>query len=259
MYQTVQVILFIIMILMAPSIIADYLPVEGDISYQLDWDLNGAELTSDGWQITTDLGYEVVIHEGYITSFNASLISCSHSHGLFGWLVEMLSPGEVQAGHGGTDDEPSIVNASVVESLTAPSSTVMGTVHVTEPNYCNGFYVLGQAHDLAANLPDDFDMTGNSLYIRGEYIANDGTATPFTVTTNVGWGTQDDLTLPQSDRNIHVAVGNEAITISIQRSLATLFDGIDFETADEITLSHSLLRNLTDNTCFIVLTGKTHS
>ncbi|MEL6308385.1 MAG: hypothetical protein AAFQ52_09600 [Chloroflexota bacterium] len=92
LFRAIQIILFVLIVLMAPAIFADYMPVEGEIHYQLNWELGDAELTADGLQVTNDLGYSIVIHEGYVSSYNATMNACEHSHGLFECFGNSLHP-----------------------------------------------------------------------------------------------------------------------------------------------------------------------
>ncbi|MEO0597576.1 MAG: hypothetical protein AAF126_15820 [Chloroflexota bacterium] len=257
LFRAIQIILFVLIVLMAPAIFADYMPVEGEIHYQLNWELGDAELTADGLQVTNDLGYSIVIHEGYVSSYNATMNACEHSHGLFEWLWEQLTPSVAQAGHG-EDDDPAMIDTTVVESFTALESAYVGSVTVEEPAYCEGFYLIGSAHYLAQSLPEDFDMLGYSLYLRGRYTTPEGITLPFSLLTDTGWGTLSDLVVPSTEALTHVEVSGDPITISIQRNAETMFDGITFDTLNETDLSRAILRNLTESTQFIVLSGKMH-
>ena len=221
--------------------------VSGDVIYVTTWD-RGETSTSDagGWQVMTDLGYVVQVDAGYLVSYSTTLNECPHSHTLWERLLELLMPAVVYAGHG-SEFDPAMVAQPIVEDLIVLEDAEWGRVTVNEPTYCEGHFLISNT-----NTESEF-----SLYIEGTYQRHGiDNAVPFTIESKLAWGTIGDLIA--SGENVHAQIGNDPVTIQIVRQLDSMFDGIDFVEADFDLVGRDVLRNLADNTTFVVI-GKTHA
>ncbi|MFZ4816852.1 MAG: hypothetical protein ACOYL5_20115 [Phototrophicaceae bacterium] len=235
--------------------------VNGQISYSTAWEFGNAQALDDGtWQITSNLGYRVLLTDGWIVNRAVTSAECPHRHSLLSWMIESLLPQSVQAGHG-TDQDLARVYAAFAESLTTPSPHEWGTASPNEPTYCQGHYLVAIADENTADAPPA--LLGNSILLKANiFPPNSDTAIPFSFTTHEAWGALHDMTTPDGTP-VHLAIGTQAASLTVIRRLDTLFDDIDFNaypagTLSDTDLARALLRNLTGDTQVMVTEGKTH-
>lgn len=227
-------------------------PDSATLSYHLDWDLGDANITDEGWQVSNNLGYQITVTEGYTVAYEAQLNACEHRHGWFSWL-DIAS---VYAGHG-DDSNDSTLALSTVENIANPQAQTWGTVTLYEPTYCEAFFLVARGASDTLNQDDTRDMFGTSIYIAGTYIApNTDEAIAFTLETQHANGTVQAFT--ENDEQVHIALSNEPMVISIVRSLDTLFNDVDFVNDNPDDASFQVLRNILNHTSFEVLAGTTH-
>lgn len=133
----------------------------------------------------------------------------------------------------------------------------IGTVTVVEPTYCEGFYLVARADSGTINLAEHELMYGVSLMIEGTYQTQyDETATPFHLETNRAAG--QILETQRDKQAVHIQVGADPATVAVVRSTATLFDEVDFAEMSDSDAAWRVLRNLTEDTRFEVISGSTH-
>ena len=246
--KVVLVGLFLLWLFLAPSVISRYLPVEGEIHYQLTWDAEGITQFEDGsWQVVNDLGITVTVEKGYLASYSVQLLACEHEHGLLQGILGFLTISTVSAGHGDDDVNPSEVILPIVESLTDLSPIDYGQVTVNEPSYCEGHTIFVKAPNTALYLPEDVDFVEQTLYIEGTYQLPYGDAQPFVAETNLNNGVLEAI-VSSSDNSkpVSVPIGGDVAHIQIQRGLANSFDDIDFDGMDSKVLGRAVLWNLVD-------------
>lgn len=256
--KTAKRILILILIWTIPLIVLllpEETPVaEGQATYTLAWDLGDAQMTDEGWQVTTNLGYEVNITRAYSVAYEAQLTACEHSHGWFDWST--LGLGVVYAGHG-DDSNESTFDSSIIEDIVNPQTQTWGTVTLVEPTYCEAFFLVARGANDTGNLPDDVDMFGTSIYIEGTYIAPDSNEPlEFILQTGHANGASDEFiqyTIP-----VHIALSEQDIEIDITRSLDSLLDDIDFLSMDSDDAAFQVLRNIVAGTRFEVVSGQVH-
>lgn len=236
--------------------------VSGQIDYQLAWEWGAATADPDGgWAVATDLGYSVHVETAYVTSYATQVIACEHSHeaGFLDKFWSWLSPMIAEAGHGAEENEAEY-RVPLVEDLAQPLDTPFGSVTVSEPSYCYGHYLLAQTPDSAfVAVPDDLEMRDSTLRVVGTY-QTPAMAAPqaFSAETALANAVYEELRLAGQSAAIHADIGNQTLTVTIQRQLATLFDTADFATMDSAELGRAILWQLVADTEIVVTGGATH-
>jgi hypothetical protein len=227
---------------------------DGDIIYRTDWDWGEAIPTDNGWSVTNDLSFAVIVHKAYLVNYTVQLLDCDdHAHTS---LLDGLSPDMAFAGHGDGINS-ALVEASFVEDLARPAQHEFGRVTVDSLAYCEAHYLIARAGSETRFPRDDIDMYGVSLYIEGTYKNESlDEPVPFATQTHLANGTQLPLHLSDSVTTVHVEVGEEPVEILVQRRLDRLFDGIDFTSTEDI--GRAILWNVIGSTEFIVTGGNAH-
>ncbi len=212
----------------------------GILNYALSWQTDSVTFLPDGgWQLTTNLGYDVIVERGYITNFRIEMLECETETSALDWL----RPATVLAGHPSDGPSETRTAQDLVENIANPTPQSMASLPVSLASWCNLHYLAGPASDIALNLPTDIDQRGNSIWIVGQYKAPDSdTWQPFEATSTEGFGNL--LTL---NDGAGVKLGEGVVSIVLTRDLATLFDNADFATLAPDTLGFSVLRQLNDN------------
>ena len=226
------------------------------ITYELDWDWGDAVLTSGGWFVTNDRGYQIHVQSGYLVNRSLELIECTGSdatgESIADRLRQTLAAQPAYAGHNGAHDT-SRITAPWVESLTEPVTQTVETVLVTAPNYCQLHYLVAPGIETAQHLPHEVEMLGMTLWLEGDYLApGTSTSVPFTIQTNLAWGEVAELMTLSSEPLNTLQRDNVALQITVRRDLETLFDGVDFETMPDIEQAKTVLRSLIQNTDVII-------
>ena len=207
--------------------------VVGTISYKLTWDWKGVERANDGWKVVNDLGYEVEVSAGRLVTRSVELVPCHYQPAQppQAWLWDLLSPASVYAGHGSLLPNPAKTTRSYEEDLTALSDVEIEKREVSYPEYCQAHYLIAR--------PTGTGPTATSLELRGSYRKG-GKSEAFVIASKLAYGELKDL-----DAAVDIVGG---INVSIERSLARLFDGVDFDSMDERARDLSVLRSMVSNT-----------
>ena len=234
--------------LFAVSIIKPADVVNGDVSYTLAWNLEGAAVDADGsWSVVTDLGYPVTVTGGHLITFSATLVACPHTHGILNRILGIVSPAVAWAGHSSADD-PALVGGPIVQSLIDHDSVELGTTTVHEPSYCEGHTNWG-----GGGLVVD-----STLGLVGTWQApGEAEPHPLEVSSTLNWGTKASLERDQIG-TVYAEIGSHPVSIQIVRDLVSAFDGIEFATANEESIAISFLRSLAGATHFEVTDGTVH-
>ena len=108
------------------------------ITYELDWHWGDALLTSEGWFVTNDQGYQIHVRRGYVVNRSLELIECvapdEIGESMTDLLRNTLTAQPAYAGHGTDARDASRITKPFVESLTEPVAQTVETVLVTSPN-----------------------------------------------------------------------------------------------------------------------------
>jgi len=203
--------------------------VVGTIRYSLTWNWDGVEKTSTGWKVVNDLGYQVEVTSGRLVTRNLELIPCHYKPAQPPqvWLWDLLKPAAVYAGHGSLLPNPAKISRSYEEDFAKLSDIEIESRKVTDPEYCQAHYLIAR--------PTGTGPGDSSLELSGSY-AKDGQGEAFTIASNMAYGELKDL-----DAAVSIVGG---IDVVVERSVAKLFDGVDFGAMDERARDMSVLRAL---------------
>lgn len=208
-----------------------------DLTYRLEWQSQAAQFDVTNWSVTNDLGYIIQVTDGYLANASVELIPCSEltpaSQTANGW--DWLRPQPVYAGHGiGTVDDSRLLIAQT-ESLAMPAAAALGTVSVSPNQYCKAHYLLAPIPNDTAQ-PDTFALSGT-------YTApGSDKATPFSLSTAMAWGAISDLTITPAAQD-----ASQSLTITVQRDLDHLFDGLDFNHQTDDEQNRAVLRGIANH------------
>lgn len=228
------------------------------LTYTLRWNWGKASPgpAGVGWQVITDRGDQVWIKRGYLVTGNLEMVACPYqpnSSALGNSLWQTLFGARTAyAGHGGGKGDASRIAAPVVEALTTPTTTVLSAVLGAEPFYCLTHYLVAPGVAWGPGLPEEVNMVGVTLFLKGEVKpANkaDAPAQPFTIQSNLAWGTVKEVQQSSSTtQNLPpVAIPQGAPTqLVVERSLDTLLNGVDFVTMTADEQAKTILRNVTN-------------
>jgi hypothetical protein len=213
-------------------------PVLDGVTWGLDWDLGGAEYTEAGWAITNDLGFTFVLEDGWLIDYSLTLVPCADSVADAGW-ERFLGIGLAHAHHSIFDD-PSQVEPQHPEELAAPGFDSLESVSFSPATYCSVHWLVAKADD-GAIAPDGSDLSNVALSVstRWEGAESSGVLELSTEWTN---GVLLDLTVPESE----LTEEPTHASVTVVRSLAGLFDGIDPTVSTELEAAWVLLTNLVD-------------
>jgi hypothetical protein len=239
----------------------NFLSSTTEITYYLDWTQDWVRPNEDGqgWSVINDLGYHVTVERGYLVTGSVQLVPCPQPDqgGAASWVIDRLLPSTAYAGHGGERDE-SKSTLPYVESLTEPTQVKLETVSVPQDAlYCQAHYLVAYGVEAAKNLPAKPDMIGTSLLVEGVVRASEtGPARPFSIKTELAWGTITDLrpTAGPAD-HLRLTTDHDPVTVTLRRDLGTLFDGVDFDRMTEIEQAKAILRSVTNQTRVFVENG----
>ena len=217
-------------------------PEAGQIRYHLTWDWGDAVPDDLGWRVTTDRGYAVHVTEGYLVTYSVQLAPCTEDDlGTASRWPTLFGAGEAWAGHGGPDD-PSAWITGLVEPLASPVNTSLTPITVEPELYCRAHYLLARAETGALGLPEDIDMMGTSLYIKGTVARGDEPATTFTIWSTLPTG----QLLAWSEPATPIDVTDLGVDVTITRDLGRLFDGVEFATMSTESVEKTILLGLAD-------------
>jgi len=227
---------------------------EGDIIYRTDWKWGDAAPTENGWTVTNDLGYVVTVENAYLVNYTVQLLECdNHTHAS---LLDNFMPDTAFAGHG-DGVNPALVEASFVEDLASPAPAEFGSITVESMAYCEAHYLIARAGSETRFQPEEVDMYGVSLYVEGTYQENESSdPVAFVAQTHLANGKQLTLHLSENFLPVHVEAGNDPVEIVVQRQLGSMFEGVDFTSAEDI--GRAILWNIIGGTEFIVTGGTAH-
>jgi hypothetical protein len=219
----------------------------GELTYRLEWDLDGVEL-SDSVTLTTDIGYTLTLDAGYLVFYAAQLVPCAEdtatADSALDWLWRAAVGKTAHAGHA-SETDPSAVEESRIESLTAPATIELGSITVTPgedgSRYCGVHYLIADADSTTRDRPTDIEMTGASLYFAGRWrFAESAETGTFVVRTNVAWGKNYELEA--------LDLAGASFDVTLTRALGRSFDGIEFATDSETDMARQFFRSLVANT-----------
>lgn len=234
--------------------VADATPREpglwaSSVEFVLAWDRSRVAERTDGFEVSTDLGYTVRVRRAYLLQYSAALVDCSGVGGdvwddvevALRWLVESSV---ARAGHGDAEDASSVTAPTYLDLVATGPEKVYGARAFDEARYCRFHHLVARAYDdeIVAGAPADLALDGATVYLEGSYRSPGASEFQnFSVQTSVNYGALVDL----PDALVGTLEG-QAVTITLRRDLGSLFDGLAFdelETLDE-DIGRQVLRNL---------------
>lgn len=213
---------------------------EDRVLYLLAWNAEGVRILDEGsaWEVDTNRGYRVRVTSGYVTSHTAELIPCDRAAlGGVGW-AEWLAPRAAFATHALPLD-PSAFHRARIEPLLQPRVRRVVRPLTRGARYCAADYLIARAGHDALGQPDDVDMVDRSLFLRGRVRRGGEEWREFDVSTRVAHGFRREF----PSRAAH---HGEPLVVRIERRLASLFDGIEFDDMPQREWARQILQNLID-------------
>ena len=221
--------------------------VREEVRYTLGWEWGRAERSDNGgWEVQTDLGYLVHVTSGRLVTRNLELVPChaippapSNS----AWL-RWIRPRPVLAGHSSMVPNESKISRSYEEDLANPGTTFIESRIVTDPEYCKAHYLIAR--------PTGSGPGTSALEVSGTWRHSAGSGeTAFRIRSAAAYGQFLDFSSTTGDRLARRTIVG-GIGITLQRSLGTMFDGIDFKSAPAPGTDTQLVRKLVAETVALV-------
>jgi hypothetical protein len=129
------------------------------------------------------------------------------------------------------------------------AACIKRTVSPPAARYCNVHYLVARAAGDARGLPAGVDMLGASLQVEGTWQATAGGPwRPFRIRTNAANGVVEALRSAPGAPAFVADTAAAGATATVRRSLATLYDGVDFAGSSESAQAWQILKNLIAST-----------
>ena len=225
-----------------------------ELHYLVSWDGAGTLAGSDGarFDIQNDLGFRFAVDRGWLVNHTVEALACepqktagltnsvvASNGSIWRWAWQLIAIPEAWAGHGNLEVSAARLRASVVEDLRQHTEvTELGAVVIEHQRLCEVHFLLGRAEQDAKTLPKEVDMAGHTLHIQGRWRPKDGDKwSAFTWRGEIAWGDVLAMTKPRD-----TAWGG--VEITVKRSLAKLFEGIDPSKASELNAARAVLQNV---------------
>lgn len=211
---------------------------EDKVLYLLAWNVEGIRILNQGaaWEVDTNQGYQVRVTSGYVTSHTAELIPCGRAGEAGASWMEWLAPRAAFATHALPLD-PSAFHRARIEPLLHVRTRRVVRPLTRGASYCAADYLIARAGDDALGQPTDFDMVDRSLFLRGRVRRGAEAWRDFEVSTRVAHGFRREFAL-------RAAPHATPLVVRIERRLASLFDGIDFDDVPQREWARQILHNL---------------
>ena len=221
--------------------------VREDVRYTLDWQWGKAKRNpAGGWQVSTDLGYNVHVTGGRLVTRNLELVPCHDvpQPSPQARLIRRLQPIPVFAGHSSLIPNESKISRSFEEDLSSPARVFLEGRTVTDPEYCRAHYLIARP---TGSGPGAYALEVEGTWSRGA----DGLSQPFSIRSPVAYGQFLDLLSSEGDDLARrMIVGG--IDLTVRRSLETMFDGVDFADGNLETAGMRIMRTVVARTEIVV-------
>ncbi len=224
--------------------------VREEVRYTLDWDWGLAKRhPSGGWVVRNDLGYDVHVTGGRLVTRNLELVPCHEvpDSSPLARLMRRLGPVPALAGHSSLIPNESKISKSYEEPLSTPESTFLEGRLVTDPEYCRAHYLIAR--------PTGSGPGAYALEVEGTWNReSDPKRQPFHIQSPAAYG--QFLSLFSSDGGRlarRTIVGG--IEMTVRRSLATMFDGVEFADGNADAAGRQIMRTIVAGTELLVQGG----
>jgi len=209
------------------------------LRWKVNWDTTGVATTSDGWEVTNNLGITFHVTRGYLVTYGLQLRACETTTSSASRILDWFRPVPLAwAGHGGMGDQSYIYG--LVEPLVPLTAGFERTVVLPdEASYCSIHYLVARADTNFDTSAAEVPMDRVTLHLDGWWsAAGSEIQTPLAIHTELNTGSYIDL-----ERPISTAGGGDE-TVVVTRQLAAFFDDVDPAALSEARLAQSLLLNI---------------
>jgi len=225
------------------------------VRWVLDW--GAVSNDEQGFTLINDLGYRVRVEAGWIGSWGVTLVECSEDEADADADAErrpttelgVASPWLIAEGHASGEDDPSAWVFAGVESLIEQRTVEADPIASLDARYCEVHYLLGPigetsegfaaAASALAQIDPEASLVGASVLILGSWEPpGGGEPTPFVLRSEQAYGKILAL-----DSAAVESAGGE-IEVVLTRELASMFDQVDFATAELEDAAWTVLGNL---------------
>ncbi len=216
--------------------------VREQVRYRMTWKRGLAQSeATGGWSLTNNLGYRFHVKAGKLVTRSLELITC-HSGSPPAPLAQFWGLfRHVLAGHSSLFPSESRIASPVEEDLAQPQDRWLEPKFVTDPAYCEGHYLIAQP-----------PAGGPGLDIAGTYRRPGGSEEqPFRFVSKAPFGQLKQLV--GSDGSLPVTariVGG--VRVDVERSLDSLFQGIDPKAAQDDLMAMKIVRSVAMQTKLVV-------
>jgi hypothetical protein len=180
------------------------------------------EVTTDesGWMVTSDVGIEVMVDRYVVRTWSAVVSACASDTDDDLALTDLLTVDEASASHSEAPDPAGATGPVEQDLAAAPDAVALGDGVITADALCG-------AHVAVAGGEGTGDgRTEPTIEVSGTYrVPGAADAVPFSVTSVLAWGGVVELD--------EVPLVDGAARVLVVRDLSGLFDGVDFDAADE--------------------------
>jgi hypothetical protein len=197
--------------------------------YQLDW--VEEHTVSETLILENDLGFQIEIQKGYLSSYSVRIYPCSTTSARFVFPI-----GTAWAGHSdilvpGNWVQPWVENILNLE-------TIQREKIFEEHPVCSVVYTIARADGSSGNLPTDIDLNNLSISLEGTWV-KDGQEGTFLWTSSLPAERVFSL-----DDCISEGTTGTGIRVQLTRNISTAFDEIDFATVDDQVGALQVMTNL---------------
>jgi hypothetical protein len=212
-------------------------------TWDLVWDREGVEWRRDGWSVVTNLGYRVDVTTGWLVNYSVSLGSCDSAATSRRPFFDL----GIRNALAHATDDPSTLTMQHAENLARPEDSTWWSTAFPAQRYCRAHWLVARA-TAAVDAPPEAMLPERSLQLQGAWSR--GTKSGL-IDIDTWWprGTLRDLSaITPTSELAHASEANEpasVVSIRVERTLRTLFDGIDFETESAAVIADAVLVNVT--------------
>ncbi len=216
--------------------------IYGDVSYRVSWDWGQARPTpnGNGWTVTSDLGYQIQVRSGKLVTRNLELVPCHAPPKMtpMARLLRGFAPITAYAGHGSMLPNASRISKSFEEDLARPTNRDIEVRRVRDPEYC-------QAHFLIAR-PSGTPPATTSIELSGTWQKAGGESREFEIRGATAYGQLKDLVSSTSGTVERQSIIG-GVSVEVRRELHSMFDGVDFESMNELAQATAVARSIVGN------------
>ncbi len=212
-------------------------------TWTLNWTNEGVEFDpSNGFSLTTNLGYRLHVKTGHVVLHRVALIPCpADSAGTTAWNPFAISTAWAHE----EESDPSSMETLAISDVGATTEREIGANSFAPVRYCQVYWLVARGM-AGATATDGLDMSNRSIYFEGTWERN-GQTGPLLVDTWWPMGTIVDLESSVDPEMYDQAAAETNIHftwLGIHLSAGRLFDDIEFATDSKEIVADSILDNI---------------